>query len=116
MGIGAGLYMFDVVVKKFTFAILSPDEFLHKRSPKNYWVDFNQILHSDKDHQTPFVGGPSTRITNPRWQSAAILNNEKPIYRGNGIIDHCQIWHDDAFWPAPSYGPLLCRLSKDLSH
>jgi len=28
MGIGAGLYMCDVVKKKFTFAISSPDEFL----------------------------------------------------------------------------------------
>jgi len=28
MGIGAGLYMCDVVVKKFTFAISSLDEFL----------------------------------------------------------------------------------------
>jgi len=28
MGIGAGLYMYDVVVEKFTFAISSPDEFL----------------------------------------------------------------------------------------
>ena len=28
MGVGAGLYMCDVVVKKFTFAISSPDEFL----------------------------------------------------------------------------------------
>jgi len=27
MGAGAGLYMYDVVVKKFTFAISSPDEF-----------------------------------------------------------------------------------------
>jgi len=32
MGIGAGLYMYmyDVVVEKFTFAISSPDEFLYK--------------------------------------------------------------------------------------
>jgi len=30
MGVGAGLYMYDVVVKKFTFTILSPDEFLYK--------------------------------------------------------------------------------------
>jgi len=29
MGVGAGLYMCDVVVKKFTFAISSPDEFLY---------------------------------------------------------------------------------------
>jgi len=28
MSIGAGLYMYNVVVKKFTFAISSPDEFL----------------------------------------------------------------------------------------
>ena len=28
MGVGVGLYMYDVVVKKFTFAISSPDEFL----------------------------------------------------------------------------------------
>jgi len=28
MGAGASLYMYDVVVKKFTFAISSPDEFL----------------------------------------------------------------------------------------
>jgi len=32
MGSGAGLYMYDVVVKKFTFAILSPDEFLYTAS------------------------------------------------------------------------------------
>jgi len=28
MGVGAGFYMYDVVVKKFTFAISSPDKFL----------------------------------------------------------------------------------------
>jgi len=28
MGVGAGLYMYDVVVKKFMFAISSSDEFL----------------------------------------------------------------------------------------
>jgi len=29
MGVGAGLYMYDVVVQKFTFVISSPDEFLY---------------------------------------------------------------------------------------
>jgi len=29
MGVGAGLYMYDVVVKNFTFAISSADEFLY---------------------------------------------------------------------------------------
>jgi len=28
MGVSAGLYMYDVVVEKFTFAISCPDEFL----------------------------------------------------------------------------------------
>jgi len=28
MGVGAGLYMYVVVVRKFTFPISSPDEFL----------------------------------------------------------------------------------------
>jgi len=28
MGVCAGIYMYDVVVKRFTFAISSPDEFL----------------------------------------------------------------------------------------
>ena len=26
MGVGTGLYMYDVVVKKFTFALSSPDD------------------------------------------------------------------------------------------
>jgi len=30
MGVGAGLYVYVVVVQKFTFAISSPDEFLLK--------------------------------------------------------------------------------------
>jgi len=29
MGVGAGLYMYVVVVQKFTFAISYPDEFLY---------------------------------------------------------------------------------------
>jgi len=29
MGVGIGLYMYDVVVKKFMFAISSADEFLY---------------------------------------------------------------------------------------
>jgi len=29
-------------------------------------IDSNQILHNDKEHQMPFVGGPNTRIKNSR--------------------------------------------------
>jgi len=31
MGVGTGLYMYDVVVEKFTLAISSPDEFLFQK-------------------------------------------------------------------------------------
>jgi len=34
-------------------------------------------MHSDKGHLMPFVGGPDTRITNPRWRTAAILQKSK---------------------------------------
>jgi len=53
MGVVAGLYMCDVV-KKFTFAISSPDEFLYKRSPKNiivcncYRKTLRTIRHREK--------------------------------------------------------------------
>jgi len=52
-------------------------------------------LHSDKDHQMPFVGGLHTRITNPRWRTAAILEKSKnshilaavwPILKKFGIM------------------------------
>ena len=46
---------------------------------QNYCIDSNQILHSDKDHQMPFVDFPThhTHITNPRWRTAAILEKSK---------------------------------------
>ena len=47
---------------------------------QNYCIDSNQILHSDKDHQMPFVDGPHTCITNPRWRTAAILEKSKNCY------------------------------------
>jgi len=38
MGVGAGFCMYDVVVKKFTFAISSPDEFLYHWQWQHYFV------------------------------------------------------------------------------
>jgi len=40
MGVGSGLYMYDVVMsslKKFTFAISSPDEFLVLRRQRRHF-------------------------------------------------------------------------------
>jgi len=39
MGVGAGLYMYDVIVKKFAFAVLSPDEFLVLSSVKLFMAN-----------------------------------------------------------------------------
>jgi len=37
MDVGALLYMYDVIVKKFTFAVSSPDEFLFSLTVEG-WV------------------------------------------------------------------------------
>ena len=67
---------------------------------QNYCIDSNQILHSDKDHQMPFVSGPNTHITNPRWWTAAILEKvEKSPYVGDGWTYRHEIWRADAVWP-----------------
>jgi len=42
---------------------------------KNYCIDHNQILQSDRDPQILTVGGPYMPQTNPRWRTAAILKN-----------------------------------------
>ena len=51
MGVGAGPYMYVVVVQKFTFAISSPDEFLLNLPVKtmilksvNFWRDYNDKI------------------------------------------------------------------------
>jgi len=44
---------------------------------QNCCVDSNQILHIDKDHHMPLVGGPNMLITNPKWWTAAILEKSK---------------------------------------
>ena len=73
---------------------------------QNYCTDCNQIVHSDKDRQVSFVGGPNMPQTNPRWQQFAIFNNRKiAIYLCNGLTDFGKIWHDDA--SRPSRAPAL---------
>jgi len=43
-------------------------------------------MHRDKDHQTPFVGGPDTLTTNPRWRTAVILKEGKLIDRISATV------------------------------
>ena len=47
---------------------------------QNCCIDSNQILHSDKDHQMPFVGGPNTHTQQiqdggrpPSWKNWKIV-------------------------------------------
>ena len=54
----------------------------------------------------PFVGGPNTHITNPRWRTAAILKNRKSPYLGRGWTDFDQIRHGDAVRPSSVVRPL----------
>jgi len=47
MGVGADLYMYDVVVKTFTFAISSTDEFLYHWS---LTCSLNVFYHASASH------------------------------------------------------------------
>ena len=52
MGVGAGLYMYVVVVQKFTFAISSPDEFLFKSLKVQHNTNIitkDEIFQADKE-------------------------------------------------------------------
>jgi len=78
--------------------VFKPNREIEKRAYcQKYCIDSKQILHIDKDHQMPFVGGPHTRITNPRWRTAAILEKSKkfhisaavqPILTKFGMVKH----------------------------
>jgi len=78
--------------------VFKPNREIEKRAYyQNHCIDSNQILHSDKDHQMPDEGGPHTRITNPRWRTAAILEKSKnrhistvvqPILTKFGMLKH----------------------------
>jgi len=63
-------------VREWAFSSQTPEIEKHSYY-QNYCIDSNQTLHSGKDHPVPFVGGPNTHITNPRWRTAAILTNRK---------------------------------------
>jgi len=50
-------------------------------------------------HQMPFVVGLTTRITNPRWRTTAILEKSKNHHLGNGLTDFDEIWRGDTVRP-----------------
>ena len=47
---------------------------------QNYCIDSNQILHSDKDHQMPFVGGPPQTHYKSKMADGRHLGKSKSCY------------------------------------
>ena len=80
---------------------------------RNYYIDFNKILHNDRDHQVVVVGGPNSRPTNPRWRTAAILRTVKSLYLCSRLTDFNEIWHDDAYWPPTAERPLKFQIFEN---
>jgi len=67
---------------------------------KNYCIDHNQILQSDRDPQILTVDGPNMPQTNPRWRTAAILKIRKIAILRKGTTDFDKIGYSDASWPS----------------
>jgi len=55
----------------------SKQQILKPSCYRNYCIDQNQILHSDKNHKAAFAGGPNMSQTNPWGRTAAIFKNRK---------------------------------------
>jgi len=83
---------------------------------ENYWIDSSQILHSDKDHQMPFVGCPHRSVTIPRWRSVAILekSTNRKIVTSQPRFKRFwrNILHDDAFCPFWPFRALSLKFQK----
>jgi len=65
----------------------------------NYFIDSNQILHSDKDHCLPNAHRGWSKHTHHKLKMADgrhLGDIEKSLYLGRGSSDYDNIWHDDA--------------------
>ena len=78
---------------------------------RNYYIDFNQILHNDRDHKVVVVGGPNRRPRNPRWRTAAILKKNRWIAISLQSFD--RFWWDLVQWRIlPPYSGRAVRISN----
>jgi len=71
---------------------------------RNYCIDADQILHSDKYHEIHVASGPAMHITNPIWPTATILKTtiKKSSYLSSGLTDQHETLQCDAYWPFES--------------
>jgi len=78
----------------------------------NFSVNSNQILHSDKDHQMPFVGGQNTHNKSKMADGRHLGKIEKSPHLGRGLTDFDQIWHGNAVRPSRAVRPLKIEIWK----
>jgi len=81
---------------------------------RNYDIDCNQILDSDKDHDVHFMGGPNMPQKSKIADGRHLEKTQKSQYLCNSLTDFDKIWHSNASQPStyththtqPFYGPL----------
>ena len=69
---------------------------------RNYCTDSNQILHSDNDHQTFFVGGLNIRKAN-QDDGRPPSKNRKMAISPKRLDWSVEIWHGYAHWHSEPY-------------
>jgi len=77
----------------------------------NYCIDFNQILHNDRDHQSSHCGR-SQYAPNIQDGGRPPLNNIKLPYLCSRLTDFYEIWQGDAYWLLSANQPLKFRIFK----
>jgi len=78
MGVGAGLYMYDVIVKKFTFAISSPDEFLSRYARGQ--TDRRTYRHAHRNSSHPHRGRGNKPETQPHPRCSLCYAGVKRVH------------------------------------
>ena len=83
MGVGAGrLYLYDVVVKTFTFAISSTDEFLSLRTAVSNVMDWLMFMHTAKYTSWIPGGGVAYRTSGNIFERMGV--STRLLYVGPG--------------------------------
>jgi len=80
---------------------------------RNYFIDVNQILHNDRDHRIVIVGGPNSRITNPRWTDGRHFGKTVKLpflCNWHCSTDFGGIWYFGSYWHLSAHRPLKFQI------